>query len=65
MGGKIVKLVIQRAASRVAPHNAGSFKAMCWQRFSCVLQRANAKAVLERIQFSVEEEDGVLDAIAC
>ena len=63
-GEKLLKLVIQRATNRVAPHNSGSYKALCWQRFSFALQRANAKAILARLPLAGEEEDGVLDSVA-
>ena len=63
-GEQIVKLGIQRAASRVAPHNAGQYKALCWQRISCALHRAVAKAILARLQWTGEEDDGMLDAVA-
>ena len=54
------KTVIGRGASRVAPHCAGPFKALCWQRLSCSLQRSVAKAILARIPKCDEELTGDL-----
>jgi hypothetical protein len=62
-GEELLTLVIGRAACRVAPHNAGQFRAVCWQRLSCSLQRANAQAVLARLQPTEEEADGMWDAL--
>ena len=51
----LFKTVIGRAASRVALHCAGQFKALCWQRLSCSLRRSVANAILARIPKCDEE----------
>ena len=61
-GMALFKTVI--AASRVAPHCAGPFKALCWQRLNSSLQRSVAKSILARMPKCDEELTGDLDAIA-
>jgi hypothetical protein len=63
-GAALLKTVIARAASRVAPHCVGLFKALCWQRVSCCLQRAVAKAILSRLPKCYEEMTGAYDRVA-
>ena len=63
-GMALFKTIIGRADGRVVPHCAGPFKALCWQRLSCSLQRSVANAILARIPKCDEELTGDLDAIA-